>query len=604
MKLNKKRHTRKRHKKGGAKLRHESKQGIKAIYDMINSQSSTLSILTTSSLKGFMVKLDVNPEASEFYALSTTTTRFQEPIVSYVLKFVVISNSVMDLDDFDGNKKQTETRRSFIDEAELQQAVWENSIIGGTPEICPSVANLSIFNNNSSKVFLDFLINKANDTGLKDLFIYLKQQLGFNKGIGVLTMPNIIDSTTLSRVPENKKIEAKIDLSAQLIRLFIEICVVHFDLHSGNALIVFDSNGDIITSRIIDFGRASNIIDESDDEFLPNKPTQTKPWNWKGVICPSKEEIYDKIEEFLDRFNELKELNDINQENQFVLDVLRYLIDLDKKANFIRFRRNPNNPNDVNKYQMRWLDQIINLYSPNSVEFNTIFRRLKVLKELNPKGITEAKIKEYKERGIFSEIDNPDYTINTYQQSISYIPDNIDLSQRSEESQNSLASSQESQNSFASSQESQNELVFVNSEPIVYNDRLAQLSVTASASASDSPIDINSNTASASSVAIPSASATSLSTFFISNNKNLSIPNNIFTSNSQKSASPIASDSATNNTTYYVVPDHVRLKYMNKRLRLTEQPSSSLGGKKRKSTNKKNKKNKKRRVTKKRYSSK
>ena len=80
-------------------------------------------------------------------------------------------------------------------------------------------------------------------------------------------------------------------VTAQIARLFINIGVIHFDLHSGNALIYL-SPDNTIKSLIIDFGRASNIMTDTDDDYLNVSEKLT---------------MREKKEEF---FNRLFKLND------------------------------------------------------------------------------------------------------------------------------------------------------------------------------------------------------------------------------------------------------------------------------------------------------
>ncbi len=67
---------------GGLKLKNSSKSGIKAVYDMINSSSGSINLLTYKSLKGFMFVLNVSTDDSEYLTLNGT--QFTKPVTSFI----------------------------------------------------------------------------------------------------------------------------------------------------------------------------------------------------------------------------------------------------------------------------------------------------------------------------------------------------------------------------------------------------------------------------------------------------------------------------------------------------------------------------------------
>ena len=146
--------------RGGLKLKDSSKKGFKAVYDMINSPSGSLNLLTYKSLKGFMIFLNVSSSDSEYLTLNGG--QFTKPVTSFILKFAVITpNNDEALPDYKGVQKSSESKESYFEEAKLQQSIWKSSISGGRPEICPAVANFCLFNNDNSKGLLQFLQGKT-----------------------------------------------------------------------------------------------------------------------------------------------------------------------------------------------------------------------------------------------------------------------------------------------------------------------------------------------------------------------------------------------------------------------------------------------------------
>ena len=89
-------------------------------------------------------------------------------------------------------------------EAKLQNEIWTKSIAGGRPEICPSIANLSLFDNLQSITLLQLLKSKPEGSRLprrptlNHIFDYLLDLIRHHAdyGIGVIVMPKVVDSVT------------------------------------------------------------------------------------------------------------------------------------------------------------------------------------------------------------------------------------------------------------------------------------------------------------------------------------------------------------------------------------------------------------------------
>ena len=376
---------------GGLKLISTAKTGFTAVYDMINSPTSTVTLLTYNSLKGFMFILNVDESDSEYLTLSSG--KFTKRVTSFILKFAVITpiNDTKLTIYKNLIEKSSESRSSYFEEAKLQQTIWKSSIRAGRPEICPPVANFSLFDNNNSKDLINFFLNKTNgDAAATDIFNYLFTEINVNVNyeIGVIVMPNVENSTTFGKfidaslgavfngIPltsQNKEM-AYAYVSAQIVRLFIAIGVIHFDLHMGNALIYLASDK-TIKSVIIDFGRASNIMTDIDDDYL---------------MVSEKLDIQEEKTALFNKFFTLINKSDTDKIN-FILSILTYIAALDKKKNQAIFQYG-----NSQSYQMDWYENY-----PTTVPllaFNLL--NAMIISDSSEK-MTDRTIKIYENQGVF-----------------------------------------------------------------------------------------------------------------------------------------------------------------------------------------------------------
>ena len=337
--------------RGGLKLKNPGKTGFKPIYDMINSPSCSINLLTYKSLKGFMIYINVSENDSEYIGIQGG--KFTKTVSSFLLKFAVITpNNDETLPSYKNIEKMSESKESYFEEAKLQQKIWKTSISGGRNEICPPVANFSLFTNNDSLNLLKFLKNKTGGN-VKEIFDYLFTCIKNNKnyGIGIITMPKVENSTTFGDfinlplgtdfygLPINDEVinMAYSFVLSKTARLFVDIGVIHFDLHTGNSLI-FKTNDNQINSLIIDFGRASDLNSGLDDEYLT--------LGEKQIIIREKEQFYDRL--FRIPFNASN-----SEKTTYMRQVFNIIADLDYEKNHKMFHYS-----NLDRYQMDWYDNI------------------------------------------------------------------------------------------------------------------------------------------------------------------------------------------------------------------------------------------------------
>ena len=132
---NKKKQLRKFKTKGGVVKKNSDLSSWQAVYNMITSENSKLTSISYDSLVGFVFKLDVQEEYSEFLGLNGHRTLFNEPVKSLIFKIVIVHqfNNLINLEPYKDIKKKehgkgVENKNNFIQEAVVQQNIYLKTI--------------------------------------------------------------------------------------------------------------------------------------------------------------------------------------------------------------------------------------------------------------------------------------------------------------------------------------------------------------------------------------------------------------------------------------------------------------------------------------------
>ncbi len=387
---------RSRRKTGGLKLLHPEKQGFDPVMEMIRSPGAVLSVLTTASLKGFMIELNVKREHSEYMTFSGAAgsgSKMTTPVTSYILKFAVLTDSPKNLPAYDGNDKQTDAPEDYYAESKLQQSVWIASITGGKTPACPSVANFALFDNDNAQDVADYLMS-ASSGGVRDVFNYFYDILSKHKKykLGIITMPKLLDSYTLASIEDTLQSPAEnqradIACIAQIIRIFLDIGVLHFDLHAGNVML-YDSHrapGDI-NCTIIDFGLASNVANAVDDGYFN---------------VAEKNVVNKKRQEYVETYDQA-ETKGKKEKSDYIADVFTFLINVDKLV----YRTQFNSGKFTNTHQMNNFDYMVD--ASHAAERVLVFDKLKEYITPNNLGkMLPTTVRKYSADGYFVDFNRP-----------------------------------------------------------------------------------------------------------------------------------------------------------------------------------------------------
>ena len=340
------------------------------------NNSTELSILSISSLFGFVFKLTLPDHIrSPFMGLSANGRTFDVPIQEFIIKLVVVSQlkgdtlapiSVVNgpyVGDHISIPKKPVSEAGFNEEIRIQDYVWAKSVAGSRTPICPPVeyANIIEFsregNANADKLLTQFNKNLPNGEMERNTIQYLASTIyhrnasgngGYyydNRSLGVVLMPAIPGSQTFYDFSLRTDIAIAVvqnvaaNIIAQIVRLLIDIQIIHLDLHYANVLVDNKFN-----STIIDFGIASQINTDVDDAYFNVGEKMTMKTEIDGFVTE-----YWKI--YRSRASDIESNN--KQKRDFIRNVMEYIVN--KDAN-----RQARIGKPDGHYQLRWTDEYIN----------------------------------------------------------------------------------------------------------------------------------------------------------------------------------------------------------------------------------------------------
>ena len=386
----------------------KTKPMMTAIEDMLNSDGATFEVLTCGSLKGFMFTLTVLPEHSEFFKQSRPGGRFDVPETEFIVKFCITSDNEYGISAFKfpptvkkGVDKETETAEGFFEEAKLQQNIWRHSISAGKEPLCPSVAAFQILENSRAATFLSRLspavTKKAKSASaaaaaaaassassslcttpksqytIKFLLKQINDYPSFD--LGILLMSKIPNSTTLEAYLEMYSGTAESDLDARMhvksmmlakvIRLFIEGKAIHFDFHPGNGMVLLGPSGELESTILIDFGRASSLQNPNADGYLNSIEKQSflalinGPPGGRSMSSRSKSGPIAGVGYYDECLNYCVHSSTRAQQAAYLSKVLKVIIDVEYEKSQAKFH-DPSVPTEypVERYQTQWVEDL------------------------------------------------------------------------------------------------------------------------------------------------------------------------------------------------------------------------------------------------------
>jgi hypothetical protein len=269
---------------GGVKQKDTNLTSWQAVYKMICVPGASISVISYSSVAGFIFKLDVPEDLinSEFLGLNEDGTAFNKPIYSLVFKFAILSKSDKDilrvpLEIYESGKKrlfekEIPTLREFMYEAHIQQEIYKTTLYPVGRPITIGIIDFAYFDRSSAVKLLQKLKTlQKKDPNVANILNYLSSNVTGDRMLGLITMDLVnSDFIQLYKVVEETQNNVIIysDFNyciAQILLLFTKARIINYDCHSGNILASAKlpsppiNEVPEIRSVLIDFGRVLRL---------------------------------------------------------------------------------------------------------------------------------------------------------------------------------------------------------------------------------------------------------------------------------------------------------------------------------------------------------
>jgi len=385
---------------GGAILQDSSITRCQAIVNMISEPSSILSLLTYTSLKGFIYKLDV---VNINKALFRYFRYLREPIIQdYLIKLVIIrKDNDDDLPKFRGRGKLSESMDSFINEAKIQNRIWELSTLSSTPNFTPSVIDLSLFEQDVGDNFLRLLKTKvavgSRDEEVIDYLIGVIQDPA--NRLGMLVMPFLHNSVTFNdfilsnQANPGLLTDMSINCLSKVVGLYLFNGLLHYDLHMDNILI--KNRDGVNIPYVIDFGRVSQVDLVNPDEYF-NLDQYLQP-NEQVAALKQRNDFRDKLDLLMTHNRRESQANVEVKQIAFIQEVIEYIRSMDIMINQREFKMST-----PQSYQMKWISTVIDEPDPTlrNRYLLTIFQTVIHDNTVSEIGTKLSTINTYKRQGI------------------------------------------------------------------------------------------------------------------------------------------------------------------------------------------------------------
>ena len=268
---------------GGVRQIDLSVSSFFAVLLMICARGATLTLISYSSLKGFVFRLVIPTHlCSQFFTLNPQKTAFNKPVVTLILKFEILSRDEEGLSPLIVNGKSytkvTDRIIDFHNEAKTQQNIYKDTLWPNGHPTTLSVADFSYFDIAGADILLEKLHGIA-DPSSKVILEYLHAELVSNvsraqygytvypRHLGMIAMEEASEGfmTIAQIVQSNGNREAlKFDCLyafAENIILFVKLKLLNYDCNRSNVM-GNPTDIDVNTldrAELIDFGRILNI---------------------------------------------------------------------------------------------------------------------------------------------------------------------------------------------------------------------------------------------------------------------------------------------------------------------------------------------------------
>jgi serine/threonine protein kinase len=267
-----------------------------------------------NSRKSVLVELNVPSKRSFFNVQRKIGEKFDLPVTDYFFKFVVISDDESEyIGDLFGDSKYTTIMDNYFNEVRHQDLIWKKTYSSSHGAICSPVLYDNYMDAEDAINVIDYILEFCPDLKglhfLKDVF-----ENNPNYYMGIISSQLFQDVNTLNDYcirsycdhsdedDHNYDVEfILIDVLANIIRIYIDMGIIHYDLHKDNILVKCD----MTKCYIVDFD-LSTKVSETDKRYKKHRDQFIKlSSNENSSISAKKDFVVNTLKYIIVKHNEI-----------------------------------------------------------------------------------------------------------------------------------------------------------------------------------------------------------------------------------------------------------------------------------------------------------
>lgn len=243
----------------------------------------------------------------------------------------------------------------------MQQYIWTKSVSEGREALCPPVVDIILIDSenidtvNGNKTIKQFYKKHVIPLGVPNPFIKLGIILMPMVKNNPITLDEFINNPTKQIRNRGDMIDVFSTVLSQIMRLFLDIGVINFDLHTKNILVYNEgTKKNKYNTRLIDFETSSIITNSTRDNYLSEGKKE-------GLLILRQDKLNESPRTSLFGTSKPTKIT-------FVESVFNLLISINREVYVNTYEIDPDNPSFRCQLEITYTAVLPRYYSPEELE--------------------------------------------------------------------------------------------------------------------------------------------------------------------------------------------------------------------------------------------